>query len=76
MVGPKFLLSWVEMICLLIITTSPTDLKDVCMQNWSKHVDKFACIFLKADPIQTQDSGLATFLMVDLNGFSDLILKK
>ena len=26
MVGPKFLLSWVERICQLIITTSPTDL--------------------------------------------------
>ena len=27
MVGPKLLLSWVGRICLLIITTSPTDLK-------------------------------------------------
>ncbi len=27
LVGPKFLLSWVERICRLIITTSPTDLK-------------------------------------------------
>ncbi len=31
MVGPKFLLSWVERICRLIITTSPTDLRWIIM---------------------------------------------